>query len=118
MPLAIVTVPLRIVVPQPDTGLPPEQQPAYQVEQQVWAHAQQVDAEGRAMQWWGQLASKRATIEAQLAELHHRKTALEAERGVTVYLTPAQARARDVAATINREGMQCHTPKFWFLECD
>jgi hypothetical protein len=64
MPLTAMTVLLRIVVPQLDTGLPPEQQPAYQEEQQVRARAPQVDTERRAMQRRGELTSVRVTIEA------------------------------------------------------
>jgi hypothetical protein len=35
MPLTIATVPLWTTVPQPDNGLPLEQQQAYQEEEQV-----------------------------------------------------------------------------------
>jgi hypothetical protein len=40
-----------------------------------------------------------------LSELHHHKSMLEIEQAVTDDLTNAQARARDVITTINREGL-------------
>jgi hypothetical protein len=46
--LTIPTVLLQIIVPQPDTGLPPDRLEAYQEEQQTQAHARQADAECRA----------------------------------------------------------------------
>jgi hypothetical protein len=61
-----------------------------------------VDVERRATQRQGELIDERAAIEAQLTELHHRKSALEIEHPIMVDLTKARARA--VAATINREG--------------
>jgi hypothetical protein len=48
--LSILTVPLQTVTPQPCTRLLPEQQQAYQEEQQSQAHTWQVDAEPRAAQ--------------------------------------------------------------------
>jgi hypothetical protein len=56
------------------------------------------------VQWQGELTGERATIKAQLTELQHRKSALKTEQDMKVYLTKAHARARVVAATINREG--------------
>jgi hypothetical protein len=57
-PLTIATFPLQTIIPQPDIGLPPEQQQAYQEEQQARAHAQQTDAKRRATQWQGKLAGE------------------------------------------------------------
>jgi hypothetical protein len=56
--------------------------------------------------WQGELTSERATIEAKLAKLHRRKSALVIEQAVTVDLTIAQAQARDVATVMNCEGTQ------------
>jgi hypothetical protein len=64
MPLTIPTVPLWTTTPQPDIGLLPEQQQAYQEEQQAQVHDRQVDAERRAVQWRGELTGERAAIEA------------------------------------------------------
>jgi hypothetical protein len=44
-----------------------------------------------------------------VAELHHRKPVLETEWAITVDLTNAWARARDIVAAINHEGTQCPT---------
>jgi hypothetical protein len=98
-PLTIATVLLWTVIRHPDIGLLPEQQ--------ARAHAQQDDAEQRATQRRGDLINGQAAIEAQLTELHHRKSMLEAEWSITVDLTTAQAQARDVAAAINHKGTQC-----------
>jgi hypothetical protein len=95
---------LRTAISQPDIGLLPNQQKAYQEEQQARDRTWQVDAERGAMQLRGELAGERATIEAQLAELHHCKSALKTERCVTVDLTNARAQARDITAAINHEG--------------
>jgi hypothetical protein len=51
----IPTVPLQTVIPHPDIELPPDRVVAYQEEQQVRAHAHQVDTECRATQQWGEL---------------------------------------------------------------
>jgi hypothetical protein len=59
------------------------------------------------MQRRGELPGERAAIEAQLTELHHRKSALETEQAITVDLTNARARAKDVTTAINRERVQC-----------
>jgi hypothetical protein len=57
----------------------------------------------------GDLTAERVTIEAELSELHHRKSALKTERTATIDLTNARARARDVATAINRERVQRRT---------
>jgi hypothetical protein len=88
-PLTIPTVSLRTTVSQPNTGLLPEQQQAYEEEQQARACARQADAERRAKQRQGELTDERTAIEAQLAELHHRKSTLEIEQTITVDLTNA-----------------------------
>jgi hypothetical protein len=50
-----------------------------------------------------ELIGEGAAIEAQLTELRHRKFTLEMERPIMIDHTKAQARARVVATTINRE---------------
>jgi hypothetical protein len=58
------------------------------------------------MQWRGELVGKQAAIEAQLAELHHHKSALGTEWCIIGDLTNGRVRSRDVAAAINHEGTQ------------
>jgi hypothetical protein len=98
VPLTILTVLSWTAIPQPDTGLLPQQQ--------AWANAWPADTQRRATQGWGELTSEQAAIEAQLAELHHHKSALKTERVIMVNLTNAWAQARDVTAAINCEGAQ------------
>jgi hypothetical protein len=71
----------------------------------VWAYARQVNPDFRAIQQWSELAGKREAIKVHLVELHHYKSALKTDRGITVDLNTARAQARDVAATINYDGM-------------
>jgi hypothetical protein len=52
-----------------------------------------------------ELASEQAANEAQLSELHHRKTTLETAWCVTVDLPTSRAQARDVATAINHNGL-------------
>jgi hypothetical protein len=52
----------------------------------------------------GELIVERAAFEAQMTELHHRKSALKAERALLVDHMNIWARAREVVAAINREG--------------
>jgi hypothetical protein len=70
----------------------------------TWARTRQADAERQATQQRGELAGEQATIEAQMTELHHRKSTLETEQTVIVELNNAWAQAWDVAAAINRKG--------------
>jgi hypothetical protein len=77
--LTIPTVPYRTAVPQLDTELLHERLRAYQEEQQ---RVLQAKVEHRAVQQRGKLTGKRATVEAQLAKLHHRRSALEIEQAV------------------------------------
>jgi hypothetical protein len=91
--LVLQTIPAvhqQNAVPQLDIRLLLEQLLAYQEE---WQCGLQVDIECGATQQQGKLASKRATVEAQLAKLHQRKSTLKAER----------------AAVINREERQLPT---------
>jgi hypothetical protein len=83
----------------------PDQQQAYQEEQQVRVHAWQIDAEPQATQRQDELTGERATPHAQLPKLHRRKAALGTERAATINLIKARAQARAIAAAINREGM-------------
>jgi hypothetical protein len=102
--LTTPTVPLQTSIPEPYTGHPPDRLEAYQEEQQACAHTQQAYIERRAAHQWGNLIDERVAIEAQLSELHYRKSVLETERVRMVDLTNAWARARDVIASINHEG--------------
>jgi hypothetical protein len=61
------------------------------------------------MQRRGELPGERASIEAQITKLHHRKSTLETEHTIKVEFTNARARARDIIAAINREGARCPT---------
>jgi hypothetical protein len=62
--LTIPTVTVQTAAPQPDMELLPNQQQAYQEEEQAWIHARQVDAELPAAQCHGELTSEQATIDA------------------------------------------------------
>jgi hypothetical protein len=101
----ILTVLLWTAAPQPRTRLLPKQQQAYQEEQQARIRARQINAERRAAQWQDELAGERASIDAQLIELHHRKSMLETERATKIDVTKARARARAITTAINREGV-------------
>jgi hypothetical protein len=83
--LTIPTVPLRTAIPQPYTWHPLDQLE----EQQARAHARLANAERRASHRQGELTGKRAAIEYQLSELHHRKSTFETLWVVTVDLTKA-----------------------------
>jgi hypothetical protein len=89
----------------------PIQQQAYQEEQQAWVNARQIDTELWTTQHHDKLAGKQAALDTQLTELHQCKAELGMERAITDDFTKAraQARARAIAATINREGMLCPT---------
>jgi hypothetical protein len=63
--LTIPTVMVQTAAPQPDMELLPNQQQAYQEEEeQAWIHARQVDAELPAAQCHDELTSEQAAIDA------------------------------------------------------
>jgi hypothetical protein len=94
--------------------IPPWRLWAYQEEKHCTL---QVDVKRRATQGWGKLAGQRAAIEAQLAELHHRKSTLKAEQAVPINLSSARTQAGDVTIAINcEEGGSLPSPgpaKMW-----
>jgi hypothetical protein len=75
----------------------------------VRIHARQIDAEHRPAQRQDELTDKRASLNTQLTELHHRKDALETEQAMTIDFTKARARARAIVIAISREGALCPT---------
>jgi hypothetical protein len=101
MLMAIRTVPQSTAMPQPNTGLLPKHLRACQEEQQC---IQQADAEHRTMQGRGKLIGERAGIEAQQAELHHRRSTLRTEQAVMInheeVSSPAFTRASQNIATV------------------
>jgi hypothetical protein len=84
--------------------LPQGQQQAYQVEQQVWAHAWQIDVERWAPQRHDELANKQAALDLQMTELHQSKTVQGMKRAATVGYTTARAWVRAIAIAINHNG--------------
>jgi hypothetical protein len=77
--------------PQPQLGMEllPDQQQAYQEEQQVRVHVWQIDVEPQATQRQDELTGERANPHAQLTKLHRRKAALGTERAATINLIKA-----------------------------
>jgi hypothetical protein len=102
--LTIPTVKVQKATPQPGMEVLPDQQQAYQEEQQAQLHAQQIDAELQAAQCHDELIGKSAFLNAQLTELHRCKAVLRTERAATIDFTKAQAQAMPVVTTINCEG--------------
>jgi hypothetical protein len=89
--LTIPTVKVQKATPQPGMEVLPDQQQAYQEEQQAQLHAQQIDAELQAAQCHDELTGKSAFLNAQLTELHRCKAVLRTERAATIDFTKAQA---------------------------
>jgi hypothetical protein len=71
-------------LPQPGMEPLPDQQQAYQEEQQVRAHAWQINAEWWAVQHHDELTGERPALDAQMIELHRCKAALGIERTATI----------------------------------
>jgi hypothetical protein len=89
--LQTIMVTMWMVVPQPGMGLLPHQQQAYLEQQQAQVHARQIDAEWGATQHHDELANEQATLDAQIIELHRRKTALGMGQAVAIDYTKAWA---------------------------
>jgi hypothetical protein len=82
----------------------PDQQQAYEEEQQAQAHAWRIDTKRWVAQCHHEFASEQVVLDAQMTELHQRKAVMEMEWATTIDFTKAQARARVIAAAINHEG--------------
>jgi hypothetical protein len=87
--LQTIMVTMWMVVPQPGMGLLPHQQQAYLEQQQAQVHARQIDAEWGATQHHDELANEQATLDAQIIELHRRKTALGMGQAAAIDYTKA-----------------------------
>jgi hypothetical protein len=70
----------------------------------VWAHVWQIDTKLWPVQHHDELAGERATIDAQMTELHRCKAALGTECATAIDYTKARAQSRVIATTINHKG--------------
>jgi hypothetical protein len=95
----IPTVTVQMAVPQSGMELLPDQQQAYQVEQQARACTRQNNTE----QWAAQHHDEHADLDAPMTELHGCKATLGMEWVTTIEFTKARAWAWAIAATINHE---------------
>jgi hypothetical protein len=82
----------------------PDQQQAYQDEQQARAPARQINAKQWAAQHHDELAGEQAAVDAEMTELHRCKPALGMERGTAIDYTKARSRARAITVAISPKG--------------
>jgi uncharacterized protein YecT (DUF1311 family) len=80
---------VQTAAPEPGMELLPDQQQAYQEEQQAWIHARQIDIKLRATQCENELVGEWVALDAQLTELHRHKAMLGMERAATIDFTKA-----------------------------
>jgi hypothetical protein len=87
----------------------PDQQQAYQEEQQVRICTWLINTELRVTQRQDELDVERVALDTQLSELHQCKAVLRMKHATTIDFTKARARARVITIIINREGTSSPT---------